>query len=159
MKKARYRKLFLFAGPTLLIDQVTKEIVVRTLPLHHSVEVIQGCFALTHIRNRGGAFGLLAEGGSGIRTVLFSAVSIMALGIILFIYSKVVSGKPWTTAALALIFGGALGNLIDRLRVGEVVDFLDFYIGTAHWPAFNVADSAISIGAGILFLCALVKKI
>ncbi len=151
--------LLLVAGATVAVDQATKEIVSRTLPLYKSIEVVQGWFSLTHIRNRGGAFGLLAEGGSGLQTFFFAAVSVLALGIILLLYGRVGSGKLWITLALALVFGGALGNLIDRLRFGEVVDFLDFYVGAAHWPAFNVADSAISVGAGILFLGALLRKI
>ena len=158
LKRARYAKLLLVAGATVLIDQVTKEIVTRTIALHRSIDVIEGCFALTHIRNRGGAFGFLAGGGPWAGTFFFPAVSVMAIVMVLFLYMRIGSSKPWTTTALALIFGGALGNLVDRLRFGEVVDFLDFYIGTAHWPAFNVADSAITIGIGIFVFHLLFKK-
>jgi signal peptidase II len=151
--------LVILAAITVLVDQVTKEIVSHTFSLNESLEVIPGFFALTHIRNTGGAFGLLAGEATGIRTLFFLAASGLALGIILFFYTRLAHGKPWVAGALAMIFGGAFGNLIDRLRFGEVVDFLDFYIGTAHWPAFNVADSAISVGVGILCFFVLLKKI
>jgi len=84
---------------------------------------------------------------------------LVALGVIFYLYTRIPPGKPWLNAGLAMTFGGALGNLIDRLRFGEVVDFLDFHIGTLHWPAFNVADSAISVGVGIFCFYLLFKKI
>ena len=132
---------------------------MQGLSLHENLEIIPGFFALTYIRNAGGAFGLLAGEATRTRAFFFLAVSGLALGVIVYLYTKLPPGKPWITAALAMIFGGALGNMVDRLRFGEVVDFLDFHIGTVHWPAFNVADSAISVGAGILFFCALSRKI
>ncbi|NVM56916.1 MAG: signal peptidase II [Desulfobacterales bacterium] len=149
----------LFAGITVVVDQVTKEIVMHMFSVHESLEVIPGFFALTHIRNTGGAFGLLAGEATPSRTIFFLAVSCLALGIIFCIYTRMGPGKPWVAGPLAMIFGGALGNLIDRLRFGEVVDFVDLHIGSAHWPAFNVADSAISVGVGILCFCVLLKKI
>jgi signal peptidase II len=149
----------LVVGIILLLDQVTKEIVMQGLSLRENLEIIPGFFTLTHIRNAGGAFGLLAGEATRTRAFFFLAVSGLALGAIVYLYTKLPPGKPWIAAALAMIFGGALGNMVDRLRFGEVVDFLDFHIGTVHWPAFNVADSAISVGAGILFFCALSRKI
>lgn len=155
----KYTRLVVLAGIIVLVDQVTKRIVMDAFSLHENVQVIPGFFALTHIRNTGGVFGLLAGEATLMRTLFFLAVSMSALGIIVYFYTRLTAGKPWIAAAFAMIFGGALGNLIDRLRFGEVIDFLDFYIGAAHWPAFNIADSAISIGAAILFLSALLKKI
>lgn len=138
---------------------MTKAIVIHAFSLHETLVVIPGFFSLVHIRNTGGAFGLLAGDATGMRTLFFLAISVLALVIVLIFYSRVTPSKPWIAAAFAMIFGGALGNLIDRLRFGEVVDFLDFYIGTTHWPAFNIADSAISVGAGTLFFLALTRKI
>jgi signal peptidase II len=149
----------LVVGIILLLDQVTKEIVMQGLSLRENLEIIPGFFTLTYIRNAGGAFGLLAGEATRTRAFFFLAVSGLALGVIVYLYTKLPPGKPWIAAALAMIFGGALGNMVDRLRFGEVVDFLDFHIGTVHWPAFNVADSAISVGAGILFFCALSRRI
>ncbi|MDY6838497.1 MAG: signal peptidase II [Thermodesulfobacteriota bacterium] len=155
----KYSTFFLFAGIIVVLDQVTKAIVVHAFSLHESLVVIPGLFSLVHIRNTGGAFGLLAGDATGMRTLFFLAISVLALVIILIFYSRVTPGKPWIGGAFAMIFGGALGNLIDRLRFGEVVDFLDFYIGNTHWPAFNIADSAISVGAGTLFVLALMRKV
>jgi signal peptidase II len=156
--KKKYSTLFIVAGIIVLVDQVTKEMVMRAFSLHENLEVIPGFFALAHVRNTGGAFGLLAGEATTVRTLIFVLISCLALGIVIYYYSKIASTKPWVAAGLAMIFGGALGNLIDRLRFGEVVDFLDFYIGTAHWPTFNVADSAISVGTAILCFNVVLRK-
>ena len=157
--KKQYTSLLLVAGITILVDQGTKEIVLHAFSLHEGLEIIPGFFSLTHIRNTGGAFGLWAGEATWLRTLFFLAVSCLALGIIFYLYTRMTHYNAWTAVALAMIFGGALGNLIDRLRFGEVVDFLDFHIGTMHWPAFNVADSAISVGVAILCWKALLRKI
>jgi signal peptidase II len=156
--KKRYITFVLIVVGILLADQVTKGLVTLRLSLHENLEIIPGFFNLTHIRNTGGAFGALAGEASRLRTGLFLAISCLALAIIFYLYAKTPPGKLWLDAGLAMTFGGALGNLTDRLRFGEVVDFLDFHIGTLHWPAFNVADSAISIGVGIFCFCLLFKK-
>ncbi|NVL90028.1 MAG: signal peptidase II [Desulfobacterales bacterium] len=127
--------------------------------LGETLEVIPGFFNLTYIRNTGGAFGILSGEASLLRTGLFLGISCVALGIIFYLYARIPSGKPWLGSGLAMTFGGALGNIVDRLRFGEVVDFLDFYIGNFHWPAFNVADSAISVGVGIFCIHLLFKRI
>jgi signal peptidase II len=150
--KAKLWKLLLIAGLTVLIDQVSKEIILLKVPLYTNLEVIPGFFSITHIRNTGGAFGIFAGQTTGLRTLFFLIMTFLALGAVLFMYIKNKEDEKGVNIALCLIAGGALGNLIDRLRFGEVIDFLDFYVGAAHWPAFNVADSAISIGVGILFL-------
>lgn len=146
----QYAKFLLVVGLTVLLDQISKDMVLRTLPLGQSLEVVPGFFSLTHIRNTGGAFGILAGRASGLRTVFFLAISGLALAVVCYLYFRTAKGKSWVTTALCLVFGGAVGNLVDRVRFGEVVDFLDLYAGNAHWPAFNVADSAISIGVAIL---------
>jgi len=133
----------------VLLDQATKLLVLAKIPLYHSIPVIEGFFNLTHIRNPGGAFGFMASGSQGVRNLLFIGVSIVAMGLIVYFYRSTPKTYPYLASALAMIFGGAVGNLIDRLRFGEVVDFLDVYVGAYHWPAFNVADSAITVGITI----------
>ena len=137
------------AGSVVVLDQITKLLILKTLPLFHSVAVIPGFFNLTHIRNPGGAFGFMATGSQTIRNLLFIGVSVLAMGLIVTFYRSTPKTHPFLASSLAMIFGGAVGNLIDRLRFGEVVDFLDLYAGAYHWPAFNVADSAITVGITI----------
>lgn len=139
----------LIAGLIVVLDQLTKLLVLAKMPLYHSITVVPGFFNLTHIRNPGGAFGFMAGGSHELRNVLFVGVSAIAMGLIIYFYRSTPKTHPYLASALAMIFGGAVGNLIDRLRFQEVVDFLDFYVGAYHWPAFNVADSAISVGITI----------
>ena len=155
----KYAIFFLIAASVVLADQLTKGLVAQKFLLHENLEVIPGFFNLTYIRNTGGAFGLLAGGASGLRTILFLAVSLAALGIIFYLYTKIPQGKKWLDTGLAMTFGGALGNFVDRVRFGEVVDFLDFHVGSLHWPAFNVADSAISVGIAIFCFYLIFKKL
>lgn len=148
----KYLRLVLIAGAVIILDQVTKAVILKAMPLFHSIPVIPGFFSITHIHNPGGAFGLLADQAPWVRKGVFLFMSSIAVFVILYFYHKTPKTHPWLAGGLALIFGGAVGNLIDRFRFGKVVDFLDFYIGAAHWPAFNVADSAISTGVGIFVL-------
>jgi signal peptidase II len=136
----------------VLADQCTKEIVASRLPLNSGMEVIPGYFNLVHVRNPGAAFGIMADSQSRFRPVFLLLVSAAALIIIL--WTVTVSGDVgWLVlAACGLFFGGAVGNLVDRVRFGEVMDFLDFHAGALHWPAFNVADSALCVGTGLLFI-------
>ncbi|MCK8600217.1 signal peptidase II [Desulfoferrobacter suflitae] len=150
--------LFLIGGGIVIFDQLTKILVVYLLPLHSSVAVIPGFFNLVHVRNTGAAFSFLAGSYSGWRQIFFVSVSLIGIAVILFVYRGLKKEDRWARISLGLIFGGAVGNLIDRLRLGEVIDFLDVYLGQYHWPAFNVADSAISIGAVMLLLCLLKTK-
>ncbi len=148
----------LIVGLIVLLDQITKLLVLAWIPLYHSIPVIPGFFNLTHIRNPGGAFGFMAAGSQGIRNLLFIGVSALAMGLIVYFYRSTPKTHPYLASALAMIFGGAVGNLIDRLRFGEVVDFLDVYLGVYHWPAFNVADSAISVGITLFIAHVLLGK-
>ena len=150
--KPKYLRLVLIAGAIILLDQITKAVILNVMPLFESISVIPGFFSITHIHNPGGAFGLLADQSAWVRKGVFLIMSSVAVCIVLYFYHKTPKTHPWLAVGLALIFGGAIGNLIDRFRFGKVVDFLDFYIGTAHWPAFNVADSAITTGVGIFVL-------
>lgn len=136
----------------VLGDQVSKSLLMDHLPLHGSRVIIPGFFDLVHARNTGAAFSLLAGAHTFWRQALFVMVSVVALGILIYLLSRTQDQDVWTRRGLVLILGGALGNLVDRVRFGEVVDFLYFHLGNFHWPAFNVADSAITVGAGILMV-------
>ena len=142
----------------VLVDQATKNLVLKTMPLLKSIVVIPGLFSITHVHNPGGAFGFLAQNGSPWRHWMFLAAAVVALSMILYFYHQTPRTHPFLGMGLALIFGGAIGNLIDRVRFGEVVDFLDFYVANRHWPTFNVADSAVTVGVGIFILHILMKK-
>jgi len=149
---AKYRRLGWIAGSVVIADQVSKGIILERLRLYESIPVMPGFFSITHIQNPGGAFGFLAQQSPMVRGLIFLLMSFLAVCLIFWFYRKTPSTHRFLAAGFALIFGGAIGNLIDRLRFGQVVDFLDFYIGTWHWPAFNVADSAITIGIAIFLL-------
>lgn len=148
--------LTFIVGAVVFLDQFTKLLVLRYLPLHSGKEVIPGFFNLVHTRNTGAAFSLLAGMPSFWRQTFFVGMTLLIVAMLFFAYRKVRSGDVWGRAAYSLIIGGALGNLVDRLRLNEVVDFLDVYVSSYHWPAFNVADSAISVGA-VMLLISLVR--
>ena len=158
MLSNKYTKLAIVAGLVVLADQVSKAFILKHLPYHHSITIIKGFFDITHIRNPGGAFGLMANMSVVVRTVVFLFISSLAVGLILYFYIKTPREYVFLASAFALIFGGAIGNLIDRVRFGVVVDFLDFYLGKYHWPAFNIADSAITVGIFIFIYHLLFKK-
>ncbi|MHB8764267.1 MAG: signal peptidase II [Deferrisomatales bacterium] len=138
------------AAAVVGLDQATKAWVDAAFQLYESRPVVEGLFHLTYVRNPGAAFGLLAGWGAQWRQPFFVGITAVALGAILWILARLEAGRPWTLAALALVFGGAVGNLIDRIAWGEVIDFLDVFWRGYHWPAFNVADSAITVGMTIL---------
>lgn len=128
---------------TMLLDQLSKLIVLRTMEQGQSIPIINNIFHLTYIQNPGAAFGLLAY-----RTAFFIVTTLaIVLGIIIF-YRRLGKKRGIFPVAMGLVVGGALGNLIDRLRYGKVVDFFDFRV----WPVFNIADTAIVVGAGLLVL-------
>jgi signal peptidase II len=158
MFENKYVRLAVIAGLVITADQITKWIILNHLPLFNSVVVIPGFFNLTHIHNPGGAFGFLSGQSSTTRHIMFVVVSMLATGLIFWFYYKTPRTHPYLAAGFALIFGGAIGNLIDRVRFGKVVDFLDFYFSGWHWPAFNVADSAITIGITIFVYHLIFKK-
>ncbi len=155
------RRSGVLIGVALIIvalDQVTKRLVIQTMQLHDSIPVISG-LNLTYIRNPGAAFGILATTNSTFRLVFFVGTSIFALGLLWTIFYRMHPEDWWGQLTVSSIVGGAIGNLIDRLRYGEVVDFLDVHVGDYHWPAFNVADSAISVGVvSLLIIFALDKR-
>lgn len=141
---------FLIAAIVLFLDRFSKLLVEHSIEMHDSRVIIPGFFRLTHVQNRGAAFGLGAESPSqwtGAMLIVFSIAALVVVSALLWRNSHRLSS---TGVGLALIMGGALGNLWDRVVDGQVVDFLDFYVSNYHWPAFNVADSAIVIGALLL---------
>lgn len=146
---SRYRIVYGIGIVAILIDQFTKWLTVQNIPLWSGFPVIPDFFNLVHVLNRGAAFGFLNNTETSWQIWLFGAAAIVACGVVHYVartakYSKILF------IALGLILGGAVGNLIDRVRIGAVIDFLDFYYKNYHWPAFNVADIAICIGAGLM---------
>ena len=152
-------RLILVSGGVVLVDQVTKYAITLNLALHDTIVVIENFFNINHVLNPGGAFGFFANGSPWVRKFIFLFLSSLVALFILWLYRRTARDLVFLSFGLALIFGGAIGNLMDRFRFGKVVDFLDFYVGTAHWPAFNVADSAISIGMAILIYHVIFNKI
>ncbi len=139
-------------GIVVILDQAAKWLALRHLPPGLPVSVIDGVFSLTLVMNPGLAFGMLGTVPSGWRWVV-ALLSIGALTVLAMLARRLLpEGGPVAAVAIGMIFGGAAGNLIDRARFGAVVDFLDFYWHGWHWPAFNVADSAISVGVALLAL-------
>jgi signal peptidase II len=153
VRRTLQKRNILFLAITILVvllDQATKAWILTTLKLHEGFPLIDGFFNIVHVRNPGAAFGFLAGAPPLFRSIFFVAVTVAAIALILHYLRVNRIEEPYLVSALALILAGAVGNLIDRIRFGEVVDFLDVYIGSHHWPAFNVADSAITVGAGVL---------
>ncbi len=134
----------------LLLDRLAKWAVASNIRLHDSVVVIPGFFQLTHVQNTGAAFGLFADSAAQWKIGALVSFSVVALLVVSALLWKNSHSLSTTTIGLSLILGGAMGNLWDRMMSGRVVDFLDFYVGSYHWPAFNVADTAIVIGAILL---------
>jgi signal peptidase II len=146
------KRHLLIAIAVVVLDRVTKWAIVQTITLDDAINVIPGLFRLTHLENTGAAFSLFADSTSPFKTMLLIAFSLGALAMVSFLLWKERTIFNAGTLALSLILGGAVGNLWDRLVDGKVTDFLDFYIGIHHWPPFNVADSAIVVGALLLLL-------
>jgi signal peptidase II len=142
--------LLLISGIVFVLDAFTKWLVKAKIPLSSSIDVIPGLFRITHLENTGAAFSLFADfpgPWAGRLLILFSLTALVVISILLRRNGSVINV---TTLSLALFLGGTMGNLCDRLALGRVTDFLDVYVGTHHWPPFNVADSAIVVGASLL---------
>jgi len=154
---SRWRIFFSAAAAVLALDQLTKLWIVRNLTPTSEIHVIPGFFSIVSVRNRGAAFGFLNRSDIDWQFWLFLAATLVAAWAIIMLVRK--SGHaPLLWTGLSLVMGGALGNLIDRIRTREVVDFLDFYIQDAHWPAFNIADVGICVGAGLTALAMLLGQ-
>jgi signal peptidase II len=151
------KRHLLIALAVVFLDRITKWAIVQTISLDDSVNIIPGLFRLTHLENTGAAFSLFADSTSPFKTMLLIAFSLGALAVVSFLLWKDRNIFNSGTLALSLILGGAVGNLWDRMADGKVTDFLDFYVGIHHWPPFNVADSAIVVGA-LLLLMRMLRK-
>jgi len=144
------RGLFLLASAVLAADQITKHLVAATLEPGQAIPVLPGWFQIRLIVNRGGLFGVLRDLPDPWRALLFSGIPLLAsLGLVVFLL-RTSPAQSLLRGGLALILGGAIGNLTDRLRLGHVVDFVDVFFRDHHWPAFNLADSAICVGVGLI---------
>lgn len=152
MTRTAATRLAIVAGAVVMLDQLTKMLALDRLPLGIALPLIDGVLALTLLMNPGLAFGLLAGVPTGWRWVV-ALLSLGALVVLVRVALRVLPRGGWLDhGAVGLVFGGAVGNLIDRARYGAVVDFVDVHYGAWHWPAFNVADSAISVGVALLAL-------
>jgi signal peptidase II len=149
LKRAHYLAL---SAAIIILDIWTKALVLARIDLHESISVIPNFFQLVHVRNTGAAFGIGANASSRLVPLLLNvgAIAVFCVVVVYALRSAVTDRILQT--GLHLILGGAIGNLLDRFRFGYVVDFVDVYVGNHHWPAFNVADSAICVGIALLFL-------
>ena len=153
MENRKYFILVSLVGLIVSLDQLTKTLVVANFRLGESKVIIDNFFNLTLIHNTGAAFGLLRNMDPAIREPFFLIIPLLTLGAILYAFHKLEESEIWSILGLVLIVGGAIGNLIDRVRIGYVIDFLDFHwFYKNHFPAFNVADSAICVGVFILII-------
>ena len=157
--KRKYLILISLAALIIGLDQWTKALIVDQFRLGESIPVISGFFNLTYIKNPGAAFGILAHADASFRTPFFVIVPLIALAAIGYVFNKIPEQDLKLSSALSLVIGGAIGNLIDRVALGYVIDFLDFHWQQGyHFPAFNVADSAICVGVGILMLDLVIQE-
>ncbi len=154
----KYKLVIILAAVILVLDQITKIWIESNLALGETRIIIPGFFNLVHVLNKGAAFGFLADLEDPLRTYFFIAATGLAMVLVIYLLRTVQRRDYYLFSALGLILGGALGNMVDRIRLGQVIDFLDFHLGSHHWPAFNVADVAISIGAILLIISFYVKK-
>lgn len=149
MKRVHYLAL---AATVIVLDIWTKALVLARIDLHETLPIIPNFFQLVHVRNTGAAFGIGANASSRLVPLLLNVGAIAVFFVVVVYAMRSAVTDRLLQTGLHLILGGAIGNLLDRFRFGYVVDFLDVYVGTKHWPAFNVADSAICIGIALLFL-------
>jgi signal peptidase II len=150
--------LIIIAVIVFAADQVTKQLVIGSIPLNTGIEVIPGFFDLAHVRNPGVAFGMMSGSAWSFQRTFFILLSLAAMAAVLWVIYSSAGIELALLAGYCLFFGGALGNLIDRVRFGEVIDFLDVHWGNVHWPAFNVADSALCVGASLFLIHFIFKK-
>ena len=150
MNKLRGFGYYALAVAVFALDWTTKRFIEARMSVFDTRTIIPGFFDIVHARNRGAAFSMFADSTSPLRPFFLIGLSLVALLLVAAILRNASRLDRPTALGLSLILGGALGNVFDRIVSGAVTDFLDFYIGALHWPAFNVADSAIVIGATLL---------
>lgn len=145
MKKP-YPLFILIILAIFVLDQISKLIVNHSVRLHESFPVINGFFNIVHVRNRGMVFGILNKPEIGPGFYILVAATIITIILLIYWFLKLKEDEWHLRLGLSLILGGAFGNLVDRLRIREVVDFLDFFVGSYHWPAFNISDASLTVG-------------
>uniref|UniRef100_UPI004057931C signal peptidase II n=1 Tax=Candidatus Electrothrix sp. TaxID=2170559 RepID=UPI004057931C len=151
-------RFFIIMVLVIVGDQLTKLWVLDNFALYDSRVIIPGFFNLTFLRNSGAAFGMLSGMPLLWRQIFFITIAVVALVALVLMQRRMGKENSWYTVCFALIGGGAVGNVVDRVLYGSVVDFLDVYIGKYHWPAFNVADSGITVGVTIFLLLQIFEK-
>ncbi len=154
----RLRTAATLAACVIVPDQIVKAVIQRKYELWATDPIIPGAFNLVHVRNMGVAFGFLNNPDSTWQIWFFAMVTLFAVGFIYYLLTTADKGDRFFIWGLGLVLSGALGNLIDRMRFGFVVDFLDFYVGPHHWPAFNIADIAITCGAFLILISMYTKN-
>ena len=152
------RRGLVLAAVILAADQVAKIALQHSLALWERITVIPGLFNLVHFRNRGAAFGILDSPSLPWQNGLLIGITCLALVLILYMLATSRRQDVWFCYGLGAILGGAAGNLADRLRLGMVIDYLDLYLGSVHWPAFNLADAAITLGAAVVLISCLPSR-
>lgn len=152
MLAGKYSMLALVAGGVIALDQASKLWVDSRMRLYETKALVPGFFDLHYIRNTGAAFGFLSRSNADVRVPFFIVVSVVATAIIVYLFHRLRNTDKVLPFALSLVLGGAVGNLIDRVRLGEVIDFFYIHYKGFHWPAFNVADTAITVGVFLLVL-------
>ncbi len=154
---ARKSDFLLISAAIFVLDQWSKFQIESSVPLHRTIEVIPGFFNLIHVENTGVAFGLFAARGDKLGTWLLTGLGLVALAVVSVYFARLDRRERLALGGLALVLGGAVGNLVDRVLSGGVTDFLDFYHGSYHWHTFNVADSAITLGVCVILLDSLLQ--
>ena len=154
------RARFLVVSALILaLDQWTKLWIEGILAPHERVEVVPGFFDLVHVQNTGIAFGLFPAGRELGGTLVLTALGFLALAIVSVYFRRTSEREPLLLLSLSLVLGGAVGNLVDRILLRAVTDFLDVYVGTHHWPAFNVADSGVTVGIVLMLVHSFVPSL
>ena len=146
----KYLLALCFAGFVLALDQATKIYIHTTMELGETIKIIPHFFNIQYVRNPGGAFGLFSNSSEYVRWILFMVFPLIWIPVIFSIFRD--TNDKRQVIALGFIFGGAVGNYVDRLRLGYVIDFIDWYVKSFHWPIFNIADSFIVIGVFTLLV-------
>ncbi len=154
MRGKRSSRLIYFVIMLIVIaaDQITKKWIAATVVRYEKIEVISGFLNITHVKNPGAAFGLGSNSEWAYLRPFFIAVSMIAFAIVIYFFLRNKDNSPMLNTGLSLMGGGAIGNLIDRIKYGEVIDFIDVHWSDLHWPTFNVADSAITVGVTLLMI-------
>lgn len=150
--------LIIFSIAIFILDQITKYIIYHNMRFGQSIHVIGDFFMITYTRNYGAAFSILSNANANFRTPFFLGISVITIILIIIFYKRIVKTGKLAQVSFGLILGGASGNLMDRIRWGNIVDFLDFGIKNVRWPVFNIADSSICTGVAVMIILMMKEK-